>query len=158
MICDDRSLRFECETAPLPGPALPGRDAADPAPLVVTGVVESLTEVPEHSRGQARPAEGQLLERIYAAEVVAALRAPPVAFRTAVYLTDIEGLSYRQTAQIMGSPVGTVMSQLHRARRSLRIALTRSCHMIARGLTGEPVPPGSRSGAIAHRNDQRAAA
>lgn len=58
-----------------------------------------------------------------AAEVAAALRDLPVEFRTAFYLTDMEGFSYREAAEIMGSPLGTVMSRLHRARRNLRNTL-----------------------------------
>jgi RNA polymerase sigma-70 factor, ECF subfamily len=58
-----------------------------------------------------------------AGEVSAALRDLPAEFKTAFYLTDIEGFSYLETAEIMGSPIGTVMSRLHRARRSLRGSL-----------------------------------
>ena len=52
--------------------------------------------------------------------VIAALKELPQDFRTAVYLADMEGFSYREVADIMRCPVGTVMSRLHRARGQLR--------------------------------------
>ena len=47
----------------------------------------------------------------------------PKDFRTAIYLADIEGYPYREVARIMGTPIGTVMSRLHRGRERLRCAL-----------------------------------
>jgi RNA polymerase sigma-70 factor (ECF subfamily) len=58
-------------------------------------------------------------------DVQAALEAVPEDFRTAVVLSDIEGLSYKEIAEIMGTPVGTVMSRLFRGRRLLRKSLWR---------------------------------
>ena len=56
-------------------------------------------------------------------EITDALRALPEDFRLAVYLVDVEGLSYREAARIMSTPIGTVMSRVHRGRTSLRSQL-----------------------------------
>jgi len=67
--------------------------------------------------------EGLLLERSVSDDVQRALDALPDEFRTAVVLCDIEGLSYKEIAEIMECPVGTVMSRLFRGRRLLEGAL-----------------------------------
>ena len=68
-------------------------------------------------------AETEVLERIPDEDVRAALDALPEGFRMAVFLADVEGSSYREIAEIMGIPIGTVMSRLHRGRRALEKAL-----------------------------------
>jgi RNA polymerase sigma-70 factor (ECF subfamily) len=67
-----------------------------------------------------RSAEEMALDRLPDSSVTRALRELPQDFRTAVYLADMEGFSYREVADIMHCPVGTVMSRLHRARGQLR--------------------------------------
>ena len=67
-----------------------------------------------------RPAEAEVLEHLPDDRIRHALRQLPGAFRTAVYLADVEGYAYREIADLMGTPIGTVMSRLHRARRQLR--------------------------------------
>jgi RNA polymerase sigma-70 factor (ECF subfamily) len=71
----------------------------------------------------ARSAEAEALDRLGDSEVLRALRDLPQDFRTAVYLADIEGYPYREVAAMMGTPIGTVMSRLHRGRDRLRRAL-----------------------------------
>lgn len=68
-------------------------------------------------------AETEVLERIPDEDVRAALDALPEGFRMAVLLADVEGFSYREIAEILGIPIGTVMSRLHRGRRALEKAL-----------------------------------
>ncbi|MCL4133698.1 UNVERIFIED_CONTAM: hypothetical protein GTU68_024893, partial [Idotea baltica] len=65
-------------------------------------------------------AEEQLMELFSEAEVVSAVEALPDAYRTAVLLADVEGFSYKEIAEILDIPVGTVMSRLHRGRKSLQ--------------------------------------
>lgn len=73
----------------------------------------------------ARSAEAEALAKITDAGALAALRDLPTEFRTAIYLADIEGYPYREVAAIMGTPIGTVMSRLHRGRGKLRHTLAR---------------------------------
>ena len=67
-----------------------------------------------------RSAEAEALDRLADSEILRALRELPEEFRVAVYLADIEGYPYREIAEIMGTPIGTVMSRLHRGRGKLR--------------------------------------
>ena len=59
----------------------------------------------------------------------------PAEFRVAVVLSDIEELSYKEIADAMGFPIGTVMSRLHRGRRMLQKSLRE--HAIAMGIVSE---------------------
>lgn len=72
----------------------------------------------------ARSAESEALDAIGDPVIVGALRDLPPEYRVAVYLADIEGYPYREVAAIMGTPIGTVMSRLHRGRARLRVALS----------------------------------
>jgi RNA polymerase sigma-70 factor, ECF subfamily len=69
---------------------------------------------------QAKSAEAEAMDRLADTEIVQALLDLPETFRTTVYLADVEGYPYKEIAEIMGTPVGTVMSRLHRARGRLR--------------------------------------
>jgi RNA polymerase sigma-70 factor, ECF subfamily len=68
----------------------------------------------------ARSAEAEVLDRLGDSDVLRALRELPSEFRVAIYLADIEGYPYREVAEMMGTPIGTVMSRLHRGRAKLR--------------------------------------
>src|ERR1700729_1991140 len=65
-------------------------------------------------------AEAEALDRTTDSDLLRALRGLPNEFRTTVYLADIEGYPYREIAEIMGTPVGTVMSRLPAGRRKIR--------------------------------------
>jgi len=68
----------------------------------------------------ARSAEAEALERMADSDILQALRELPEDFRVAIYLADVEGYPYREIANMMDTPIGTVMSRLHRGRAKLR--------------------------------------
>ena len=80
-------------------------------------------------------AETEVLDQIPDADVKAALESLPENFRIPVLLADVEGFSYKEIAEIMETPIGTVMSRLHRGRKALEKALWETAR--ARGLVDE---------------------
>ena len=85
----------------------------------------------------SRSAEDEALEQFVDADVKAALEELPDHFRMPVLLADVEGFSYKEIAEILDVPIGTVMSRLHRGRKALQKALWAFAE--ERGLTGEQV-------------------
>lgn len=72
-----------------------------------------------HSTG-LRSAEAEAMDRLPDEEIKAAMAALPEDRRLAVYLADVEGFAYKEIAEILDIPLGTVMSRLHRGRSQLR--------------------------------------
>jgi len=73
--------------------------------------------------GVEASAESEVLDKIPDEDVQRALEALPEGFRMAVLLADVEGFSYKEIAEILEVPIGTVMSRLHRGRKGLQKAL-----------------------------------
>jgi RNA polymerase sigma-70 factor, ECF subfamily len=96
-----------------------------------------------------RDPETQALSPLVEAEVQRALDDLPAEFRLAVVLSDIEELSYKEIADAMGCPIGTVMSRLHRGRRLLQKTLRE--HAVAMGIVSET--ESQKVAAGGHRKD-----
>ncbi len=97
-----------------------------------------------------RSAEDELMDTFSEAEVKTAIEELPENFRMAVLLADVEGFSYKEIAEILDIPIGTVMSRLHRGRKALQKALYD--YAVTHGLAdrpegdSEPEPVPSASG------------
>lgn len=98
-----------------------------------------------------RSAEAEALDNLGDSAVMRALRELPDTFKTAVYLADVQGYRYSEVAELMETPLGTVMSRIHRGRQMLRATL--------RG-TGTPegtAPAPGGAGSIPARRQKRGA-
>ena len=94
-------------------------------PQISDGEVEDwqIFEAASHTSDQGKSAEDVVLENLPDGDVKDALSAIPEDFRMVVYYADVEGYSYKEIAEIVGVPSGTVMSRLHRGRKLLRSSL-----------------------------------
>ena len=89
----------------------------------------------ETSPTSSNSAEEQLLEGLVEDDIKQAVESLPETFRMVVLLADLEGFSYKEIAEILDIPIGTVMSRLHRGRKALQVALWDFA--TKRGLVGE---------------------
>lgn len=77
-------------------------------------------ELKNHDREFSETPESLILDELVDTDILQAIEDLPDQFRLAVVLSDVEGFSYAEMAEIMDVPLGTVMSRLHRGRRALQ--------------------------------------
>lgn len=87
------------------------------------GLLANPESIDDHRDSGPGP-EAQVLAAVFDSRVEAALQALPADQQTVIELVDVAGLSYHEAAEMIGVPVGTVMSRLHRARRRIKRKLT----------------------------------
>jgi RNA polymerase sigma-70 factor (ECF subfamily) len=95
------------------------REVLDPEGALIEGGIAGLNS----PMIDVESPEEHLLQSVVHGDVDRALRALPLGFREPVVLADLEGFSYREIAEILGCPIGTVMSRLFRGRQLLRHSL-----------------------------------
>jgi RNA polymerase sigma-70 factor, ECF subfamily len=107
----------------------------------LSGEITDWQRTADQHRLGCRPAEVEALEALPDSKITEALDALSANLRMTVYYADVCGYRYREIAEIMDVPIGTVMSRLHKARRRLRMLLADLAH--ERGLTWSRVDAGA---------------
>jgi RNA polymerase sigma factor (sigma-70 family) len=95
--------------------------------------------------------ESMLIDSSGVAAIREAIQQLPAIYREVILLCDVEDASYREIAEILSIPIGTVMSRLARARRTVREALCSSAAKPLKSPTGRSLDPASE-GCYGHRN------
>ncbi|MFB0833266.1 sigma-70 family RNA polymerase sigma factor [Arthrobacter halodurans] len=104
-----------------------------------------MAQAAEHTPTGLRSAEAEALDHLPDSDVKDALQSIPEEFRLAVYFADVEGFAYKEVAEILGIPMGTVMSRLHRGRKQLRELL--ADYAAERGLGKDRIASGRATAA-----------
>jgi RNA polymerase sigma-70 factor (ECF subfamily) len=118
-------------------------------PQISDGEVEDwqIFKAASHTSDQGKSAEDVVLENLPDGDVKEALSSIPEDFRMVVYYADVEGYSYKEIAEIVGVPTGTVMSRLHRGRKLLRASLTEYARSRGISTPSGSSAPSSKKGA-----------
>lgn len=103
-----------------------------------------LARAGSHTSSGLRSAEAEALDHLPDSDVKRALQAIPEEFRLAVYFADVEGFAYKEISDIMNTPIGTVMSRLHRGRKMLRDML--ADYAVERGFKSAGAPSNEAAG------------
>jgi RNA polymerase sigma-70 factor (ECF subfamily) len=90
----------------------------------------------EETTDSSRSAEDRVLDGLVESDIKEAVEALPENFRVPVLLADLEGFAYKEIAEILDIPIGTVMSRLHRGRKALQASLAEYAR--DRGLLPDP--------------------